>query len=62
MLFRSCKSNNKYRIVVDDVYTTGKSMREVMVDDDFGFVVFARRQIPYDSNRYIRALFTMEVL
>ena len=31
------------RLVVDDVYTTGKSMKDVMKDKDLGFVVFARK-------------------
>ena len=55
-------SNNPYRLVVDDVWTTGKSMMEVMDQGDIGFVVFARNRIIFDSNKYVRALFTMEVL
>ena len=47
------------RLVVDDVYTTGKSMRDVMVAGDIGFVVFARKLIPAETN--IKALFTMDV-
>jgi hypothetical protein len=47
------------RLIVDDVYTTGKSMRDVMQPNDFGFVIFARKQIPVDSK--VRALFTMDV-
>jgi hypothetical protein len=56
------KSSNPYRLVVDDVYTTGKSMREVMNSGDIGFVVFAREQIRFDPDKYVRALFTMDVL
>ena len=50
------------RLVVDDVWTTGKSMMEVMQKGDFGFVVFARNRIIFDSNKYVRALFTMDIL
>lgn len=50
------------RLVVDDVWTTGKSMMEVMQPGDFGFVVFARQRIIFDSNKYVRALFTMDML
>lgn len=50
------------RLVVDDVYTTGKSMKDVMEGDDLGFVVFARTRIPFDPQHYIRAIFTMDVL
>ena len=53
---------NPVRLVVDDVWTTGKSMNEVMQKGDLGFVVFARERIQFDSNKYVRALFTMEVL
>ena len=56
------KPGHPLRLVVDDVYTTGKSMREVMVDGDLGFVVFARNRIQFDPERYVRALFTMDVL
>jgi hypothetical protein len=50
------------RLVVDDVYTTGKSMNEVMQPGDLGFVVFARNRIIFDADKYIRAIFTMDVL
>ncbi len=50
------------RLVVDDVYTTGKSMKEVMTGDDLGFVVFARNQIPFHPQHYIRAIFTMDMI
>ena len=50
------------RLVVDDVYTTGKSMKDVMVGDDLGFVVFARNRIPFDPQHYIRAIFTMDII
>lgn len=50
------------RLVVDDVYTTGKSMKEVMQDNDLGFVVFARQRIQFDPQYYVRALFTMDIL
>ena len=53
--------NNPFRLVVDDVYTTGKSMREEMKHNDIGFVVFARKRIDFDPERYVRALFTMDV-
>jgi orotate phosphoribosyltransferase len=43
------------RLVVDDVYTTGGSLRKVMQAGDRGFVVFARSAPP--SN--IGALFRM---
>ena len=49
-------------LVVDDVYTTGKSMKDVMKEGDFGFVIFARKRIPYDPKFYIRALFTMDII
>lgn len=61
-LEKYCDPNNKIRLVVDDVYTTGKSMRDVMVGDDLGYVVFARKTITFDSQYYVRALFTMDVL
>ena len=54
--------NNPYSLVVDDVWTTGKSMMEVMQPGDLGFVVFARERILFDANKYVRAVFTMEVL
>ena len=53
---------NPYRLVVDDVYTTGKSMREAMNKGDIGFVVFARKRVDFDAGVYIRALFTMDIL
>jgi len=53
---------NPYRLVVDDVYTTGKSMREAMRPGDLGFVVFARKRVEFDAHTYIRALFTMDII
>lgn len=53
---------NPIRLVVDDVWTTGTSMRGVMKPGDMGFVVFSRQKIPYDPELYTRALFTMEIL
>lgn len=53
---------NPYRLVVDDVWTTGKSMMEVMENGDIGFVVFARNRVLFDSHKYVRALFTMDML
>lgn len=51
------------RLVVDDVYTTGKSMEEVMTPSDLGFVVFTRRRIPFQPRgRSVRALFTMDMI
>lgn len=50
---------SKTRLVVDDVYTTGKSMVEAMNPGDIGFVVFARNAVMFDANRYVRSLFTM---
>lgn len=50
------------RLVVDDVWTTGKSMMEVMNQGDMGFVIFARERIIFDANKYVRALFTMDML
>jgi hypothetical protein len=50
------------RLVVDDVWTTGKSMTEVMQPGDIGFVIFARSQVVFDANRYVRALFTMDII
>jgi orotate phosphoribosyltransferase len=45
------------RLVVDDVWTTGGSMLEVLNHgDDAGFVVFARNTPTHG----VRALFTME--
>ena len=61
-LEKYCDPNNKIRLVVDDVYTTGKSMRNVMVGDDIGFVIFARKYITFDAQYYVRALFTMDVI
>lgn len=49
-------------LVVDDVWTTGNSMRVVMKPGDLGFVVFAREQIPFEVDTYTRALFTMDVV
>lgn len=49
------------RLIVDDVYTTGKSMKEVMKENDLGFVIFARNKIPFDPQYYVRALFTMDI-
>lgn len=43
-------------LVVDDVWTTGTSMREELKPGEIGFVVFARNKI-VESN--IKALFTM---
>jgi hypothetical protein len=60
-LQKYCKKDNPYRLVVDDVYTTGKSMNDVMEKNDIGFVVFARKRIDFDPNKYVRALFTMDV-
>jgi hypothetical protein len=37
-------------------------MREVMTGDDLGFVVFARRRIEFDPQKYIRAIFTMDMI
>lgn len=53
---------NPVRLVVDDVWTTGKSMMEVMQPGDLGFVAFSRERIMFDANKYVRAVFTMEVL
>ena len=50
------------RLVVDDVWTTGKSMMEAMNPGDLGYVIFARERIIFDSNKYVRALFTMDML
>lgn len=58
-LEKYCNPASRTRLVVDDVYTTGKSMVEAMEPDDIGFVVFARNAVMYDANRYVRALFTM---
>lgn len=60
-LEKYAETNNPFRLVVDDVYTTGKSMREEMKHNDIGFVVFARKRIDFDPERYVRALFTMDV-
>jgi hypothetical protein len=61
-LQKYCLPNHPIHLVVDDVWTTGKSMREVMKPGDMGFVVFSRQKIPYDPETYTRALFTMEIL
>lgn len=51
------------RLVVDDVYTSGQSMKEAMTGpNDYGFVIFARSRIPYREGKYIRALFTMDMI
>jgi hypothetical protein len=60
-LEKYCDPKNPFRLVVDDVYTTGKSMREEMKHGDIGFVVFARNRVEFDPERYVRALFTMDV-
>lgn len=44
------------RLVVDDVWTTGKSMYDEMKEDDIGIVVFARNPIP--RNVHVDAIFT----
>lgn len=54
--------NHPLRLVVDDVYTTGKSMKDVMTGTDLGFVVFARNRIQFDAQHYVRALFTMDII
>lgn len=62
-LKKYCEPQNDvvtYRLVVDDVWTTGKSMKEFLDLGDFGYVVFARNQIP--AGIPVRALFTMDVL
>lgn len=61
-LEKYCTPKNPYRLVVDDVYTTGKSMREAMNKGDIGYVVFARKRVDFDAGVYIRALFTMDIL
>lgn len=61
-LEKYCKPNHPVRLVVDDVYTTGTSMNEVLQGNDLGFVVFARNRIQFDAQNYVRALFTMDVL
>lgn len=53
-------SKQTYRLVVDDVWTTGTSMLEVLGENDFGYVVFARQKIP--PLYPVRALFTMDIL
>ena len=53
---------NPHRLVVDDVYTTGKSMRDVLTGTDIGFVVFSRQRIVLTPDHYVRALFTMDIL
>lgn len=56
----SGKTHQTYRLVVDDVWTTGTSMLEALGENDFGYVVFARQKI---APLYpVRALFTMDVL
>lgn len=61
-LEKYCTNRSNTRLVVDDVYTTGKSMREVMKPEDIGFVVFAREKIWVEPTFYVRALFTMDIL
>lgn len=61
-LEKYCNNRSETRLVVDDVYTTGKSMRDVMQPNDLGFVVFARKKIIIEPNFYVRALFTMDIL
>lgn len=43
-------------LIVDDVLTTGLSIKKLMGPDDIGFVVFARGLLP----PRVRALFAME--
>ena len=45
------------RLVVDDVWTTGESMKSHLCSDDIGYVVFARK--PVDDYR-VGALFTLD--
>ena len=59
-LQKYCIPNHPIHLVVDDVWTTGKSMREEMKQGDIGFVVFARNKVDFDPERYVRALFTMD--
>ena len=62
-LQKYCEPHNSsyyYRLVVDDVWTTGSSMKDFLKPGDFGYVVFARNHIP--SGMPVRALFTMDVL
>lgn len=61
-LEKHCTNRSNTRLIVDDVYTTGKSMREVMQPNDIGFVVFARNRIVIEPTFYVRALFTMDIL
>ena len=61
-LEKYCNPKSSIRLVVDDVWTTGKSMRDVIKGTDIGFVVFARKRIEITPDLYVRALFTMEVL
>lgn len=61
-LEKYCNPKSSTRLVVDDVYTTGKSMRDAMTPDDIGFVVFARNRVVLEPTFYVRALFTMDIL
>jgi hypothetical protein len=45
------------RLVVDDVYTTGGSIRKIMREGDLALVAFARKPLPPD----IRAIWTLSV-
>ena len=45
------------RLVVDDVYTTGGSIRKIMKENDIGFVIFARNVI---DDPKVKALFTVD--
>jgi orotate phosphoribosyltransferase len=57
-LTKYANPNSTHRLVVDDVYTTGGSIRKIMKPGDTGFVVFSRTpDLPAD----IRALFVMQV-
>ena len=58
---RLAKALEKYcndwgpRLVVDDVLTTGNSMKEVYKDGDTGVVIFARGECP----KWVRPIFQM---
>jgi orotate phosphoribosyltransferase len=46
------------RLIVDDVWTTGGSMRKILRPGDIGYVVFARGSIP--EHPQVDALFTLD--
>lgn len=53
-------NNSIFRLVVDDVWTTGNSLlNELNNENDFGLVIFARNDSYICQDKDVYALFTM---